>query len=632
MLHFDALTLRRGAKVLFEGASFQIYPGQKVGITGANGSGKSSLFALVQGELQSDSGRFTCPEHWVMAHVAQETPHGDRTALDYTLDGDQQLRQIEQQLFVAERENNGERQAALLAQIEAIDGYSAESRAAQLLHGLGFQNLDLGRSLDEFSGGWRVRLNLARALMCRSDLLLLDEPTNHLDLDAVLWLEQWLKSYQGTLLLVSHDRDFLDSISTCIVNIERGRAELVSGNYSAFEHIRAERLAGQQAAYKKQQREIAHMRSFVDRFRAKATKARQAQSRLKALGRMEQIAPAHVDSPFEFRLRDPVDLPAPLLTLRDANVGYGNTTVVSDIEMSLAPGDRVGLLGPNGAGKSTLIKLLAGTLPLQAGNRTEAKMLSIGYFAQHQVEQLHPPSTPLEHLVRIDPKAREQELRNYLGGFGFNNDQAISPVAPFSGGEKSRLALAILVYQRPNLLLLDEPTNHLDLEMRQALANALQDFEGAMVIVSHDRHLLRLTVDQLVLVNDGRADEFAGSLDDYPTWLVERQKNLRARAKEVVTSESSGVSRKEQRRLDAQRRQQVAPLRKALKQAESELAALEKEKAELEQALSDTAIYSEDNKDELKTLLTRQAQNAGKLAECEERWLAAGEALENHPG
>jgi len=631
MIHFDDLSLRRGAKLLFEHASFQIHPGHKVGITGANGSGKSSLFSLVLRELQADAGHFSCPAEWVIAHVAQETPRGSRTALDYTLDGDAQLREIERKLAAAERDGQGERQAALLGQYEAIGGYSAASRAGQLLHGLGFQNHDLGRSLDEFSGGWRVRLNLARALMCRSDLLLLDEPTNHLDLDAVLWLEQWLKAYPGTLLLVSHDRDFLDGISTRIVNIEHQQAHLYSGNYSAFERLRAERLAGQQAAYRKQQREIAHMRAYVDRFRAQATKARQAQSRLKALARMEEIAPAHIDSPFQFRLRKVDDLPAPLLTLRDADCGYGDTTIIRDVELSLAPGDRIGLLGPNGAGKSTLIKLLAGDLALQRGERTLAKMAAVGYFAQHQVEQLDPRSTPLEHLVRLDPNAREQELRNYLGSFGFSNDQAVSLVAPFSGGEKSRLALALLVYKKPNLLLLDEPTNHLDLEMRQALATALQDFPGAMVIVSHDRHLLRLTVDQLLLVDGGSVEEFAGSLDEYPQWIADHQRAQRELAKEVTRepgAETNATTRKEQRRLEAQRRQQTAPLRKRLRETEAQLAKLESTKAELESALAEPDIYAEEKKRELKELLARQADNNALLTKCEEEWLHASEELD----
>ena len=627
MLHFDDLGLRRGPKLLFEHASFQIHPGQKVGITGANGSGKSSLFALLLGELHVDTGHFSMPDDWVIAHVAQETPHGKRSALDFTLDGDEELRATEAELAQAQAADDGARQAHILSHYEIIGGYTATSRAGQLLHGLGFDNADLQRAIDEFSGGWRVRLNLARALMCRADLLLLDEPTNHLDLDAVLWLEQWLNKFPGTLMLVSHDRDFLDGVSTQIVSIEQHRAELYAGNYSAFERIRAERLASQQAAYKKQQREIAHMRAYVDRFRAKATKARQAQSRLKALARMEQIAPAHVDSPFHFAMRKTDNLPAPLLNLLEVDCGYGQKAILKGINLSLAPGDRVGLLGHNGAGKSTLIKLLAGELSSLAGERTPAKTLAIGYFAQHQVEQLDPDSSPIEHLARIDPQAREQDLRRYLGGFGFRNEQALGPVAPFSGGEKSRLALALLVYRKPNLLLLDEPTNHLDLEMRQALANALQDFPGAMVIVSHDRHLLRLTVDSLLLVYDGAVAEFDGSLEDYPNWMNEHQRGEKSTAGKSGNA-GSAAAKKQKKRREAERRQQIAPLRKKLQSAEKEMARLGRIKLELQQSLSAADIYTEENKDRLADLLARQAINEAQLKSQEEAWLKASEDLE----
>ncbi|MBT8422879.1 MAG: ATP-binding cassette domain-containing protein, partial [Gammaproteobacteria bacterium] len=468
MLHFENVSLRRGTRVLFEGASWQIHSGQKIGVTGANGCGKSSLFSLIRGELHEDHGELSMPADWVISHVAQETPQSERSALEFTLDGDRRLRDIEQQLVRAREDGDGEQQARLLEEFEVLGGYTAESRAGQLLHGLGFKVDDLQRTVNEFSGGWRVRLTLARALMSRAELLLLDEPTNHLDLDAVLWLEEWLRGFPGTLLLISHDRDFLDGVCTHTLSIEQQRAELLPGNYSAFEKLRAQRLAGQQAAYKKQQREIAHMRTFVERFRAKATKARQAQSRLKALSRLQEIAPAHIDTPFDFAFRAPLNLPAPLLRLEHVDCGYGDTDILTDLELSLGPGDRVGLLGPNGAGKSTLIKLLAGELRASTGKRLPAKTLATGYFAQHQVEQLDLEASPLQHLARIDPEARAVDLRGYLGGFGFRNDQALAPVGPFSGGEKSRLALALLVYQRPNLLLLDEPTNHLDLEMRQA--------------------------------------------------------------------------------------------------------------------------------------------------------------------
>ncbi|MCG6936421.1 MAG: ATP-binding cassette domain-containing protein, partial [Proteobacteria bacterium] len=504
MLTFSNLALRRGPRLLFEQASFTIHTGNKVGLTGANGTGKSSLFSLILGTLQADEGSVDLPPRTVIAHVAQETPAVDQAAIDYVLDGDRELRQLQARLHTAEQDNQGEQQAHLHESLANIDAYTAPSRAARLLSGLGFSTDQHQLPVNHFSGGWRMRLNLAQALMCRSDLLLLDEPTNHLDLDAVLWLEEWLLRYPGTLLLISHDRDFLDRSVDHIAHIEQQQLNLYSGNYSAFETQRAAQLTQQQAAYIKQQEEIAHMQAFVDRFRAKATKAKQAQSRLKALERMTQIAPAHVDSPFHFQFPAPDKLPRPLLSLDTIEFGYTEAPLLERVSFSLNPGDRIGLLGPNGAGKSTLIKILAGELAPRTGTREPAKHLRLGYFAQHQLEQLHPEESALTHLRRLDPQASEQHLRNYLGGFDFQGDRVTEPVAPFSGGEKARLVLALLVYQKPNLLLLDEPTNHLDLEMRLALSTALQDFEGAMVIVSHDRHLLRTVTDQFYLVHDGR--------------------------------------------------------------------------------------------------------------------------------
>jgi ATP-binding cassette subfamily F protein 3 len=488
----------------------------------------------------------------------------------------------------------------------------------------------------EFSGGWRMRLNLARALMCRSDLLLLDEPTNHLDLDAVIWLEGWLRAYAGTLLLVSHDRDFLDSVASHIAHIEQQRITLYSGNYSAFEQIRAERLANQQSAHEKQQREIAHMQSFVERFRAKATKAKQAQSRLKALQRMQEIAPAHVDSPFHFSLREPEKKPHTLLSLHNVNAGYADTAIIAGVELSILPGDRIGLLGRNGAGKSTLIKLLAGAmqdgLQLQQGEREIHKDTRIGYFAQHQVEQLQPEHSPLEHLQQLDSKAREAELRNHLGGFGFSSERALAPVGPFSGGEKSRLVLAMLVYQRPNLLLLDEPTNHLDLEMRQALAVALQDFSGAMVIVSHDRHLLRVTSDQLLLVHDARVDGFPLSLDDYPKWLSEQSRQATSDSAECGNNgvaEHSALARKDRKRSQAEQRKRLQPLRKRVTRAEAELEALQSARAELDRLLADPEIYSEQNKRKLQQCLLEKADVHKQFEAVEAEWLQASEELED---
>ncbi len=629
MLKFTHLSLRRGTKLLFADASLTIHPGQRVGITGANGTGKSSLFAMIRDELHADEGDFYMPRDWVVAHVAQETPADPRPAIDYVLDGDAELRDIERQLQEAEDLAQGERIATLHSRLENIGGYTAPSRAAQLIHGLGFKPGEENQPVNSFSGGWRMRLNLAHALMCRSDLLLLDEPTNHLDLDAVIWLEEWLKSYQGTLLLISHDRDFLDAVTSHIAHIEQELVTLYTGNYSAFERTRAERLANQQAAYEKQQREIAHMHAFVERFRAKATKARQAQSRIKALERMEQIAPAHVDSPFHFSFKKPDKVPNPLLRLEDAASGYGERLILKKINLSLSPGDRIGLLGPNGAGKSTLIKLLAGEIGLKGGKRQTAQDLNIGYFAQHQLDQLHLEHSPLDHLMQLDPKASEQALRNYIGGYGFSGARAESKVAPFSGGEKARLVLALLIYQRPNLLLLDEPTNHLDLEMRHALSQALQGFEGAMVIVSHDRHLLRTTTDLLLLVNDGVLDEFKGDLDDYPKWLSDNRSMALKNEGDTESRENSTIARKDRKRLEAERRQQLQPLKKSLQKHERDLEKLGEQQQVLETALADPEIYTTENKEKLKTLLAQKAGIDKALAESEEAWLAASEALES---
>jgi len=628
MLKLTDLSLRRGARLLLEHVDLTLHHGQKVGLVGANGCGKSSLFALLRGELTPDTGELALPPRTVIAHVAQETPALERSAVDYVMDGDTELRAIQQELARAEQAGDGTRQAELLVRLENVDGYTARARAGRLLHGLGFTAQQEEQPVTSFSGGWRMRLNLAQALMCRSDLLLLDEPTNHLDLDAVLWLEEWLRAYPGTLILISHDRDFLDAVVHHIVHIEQQRATLYAGNYSDFELLRAEKLALQQAAFEKQQREVAHIQSYIDRFRAQATKARQAQSRLKALARMELIAPAHVDSPFHFSFRPPHKLPAQLLRLEEVTAGYGTHRIIGATNLVLTPGERIGLLGPNGAGKSTLIKLMAGDLAPLSGTRTEAQELRIGYFAQHQLEQLRGDDTPLNHVQRLDPKAREQELRDFLGGFGFHGDQADAPIAPFSGGEKARLVLALLVYQRPNLLLLDEPTNHLDLEMRHALTLALQDYEGAMVVVSHDRHLLRSVTDRLLLVADGKVQNYDGDLDDYRQWLSERRRQTEGSGDDAVAAEHSAAARKEKRRLDAEQRQKLQPLRKELQKLETQMEKLNKHKAELEQQLADPAVYEAASKDRLKDLLLQQAQVDRELGGVEERWLTLSEELE----
>jgi ATP-binding cassette subfamily F protein 3 len=629
MLTFRNLSLQRGAKPLFEDVSLTIHAGQRVGVVGANGSGKSSLFALLQGELHQDTGDLELPARLRIAHVAQETPALMTSALDFTLDGDGELRQVESALQTAETLHDGVRLAELHARFDALDGYSAPARAGKLLAGLGFSAAQLSRPVAEFSGGWRERLNLAQALMARSDLLLLDEPTNHLDLDAVLWLEQWLRGYPGTLLLISHDRDFLDNVVDHIAHVEQRQIRLYSGNYSAFEEQRAARLALQQISYEKQQREIAHLHAFIDRFRAKATKARQAQSRIKALERLERIAPAHVDSPFHFAFKTPEKLPNPLLTLDKAAAGYEQRSVLQHIGLSIQPGTRLGLLGPNGAGKSTLIKVLAGLLAPLAGQRREGQGLRIGYFAQHQLEQLRPDWTLLQHLQKQDARITEQAARDFLGGFGFRGEQAVALVEPFSGGEKARLVLALLVWQKPNLLLLDEPTNHLDLEMRHALTLALQEYEGALIVVSHDRHLLRTTTDDFLLVAEGRAQPFKGDLDDYRDWLNARQRSEETGGKAA----NDAPSRQEQKRLEAEQRQRLSvkrrPLEQRLRVLEKQLDQLGTDKAAIENALADPAIYDESNKAKLKELLLKQGQIERELNTLEEEWLALQETLES---
>lgn len=633
LIQFKNLTLVRGVKVLIEGASFQLHPGHKVGLTGANGAGKSSLFAMLRGELQSEHGDLEMPPNWVIAHVAQETPALSQAAIEFTLDGDVELRAIEKALVEAEANHQGEKIGELHARFSEIGGYSARARAAELLDGLGFKNADLDRPVSDFSGGWRVRLNLARALMCRSDLLLLDEPTNHLDLDAVIWLESWLKDYRGTLVLISHDRDFLDAIVNHIAHIEQQRLTLYKGGYSDFERQRAERLAQQQSMYERQQRNVAHLQSYIERFRAKATKARQAQSRIKALERMEMISAAHIDTPFDFSFREMQNVPDPLLVLDDVSVGYGDKTILSKIELALRPGERLGLLGRNGAGKSTLIKLLAGELAMKSGKRVEGKDLSIGYFAQHQLEQLRLDESPLQHMQKLDPQTREQEHRNYLGGFDFKGDMASSPCGPFSGGEKSRLALSLLIWTRPNLLLLDEPTNHLDLEMRHALTVALQEYQGGVVIVSHDRAMLRSTCDKFMLVADGRAEVFDGDLDDYKDWLNQQKIADKQKFELDVTSPVS-ANKVDRAQTKAERQARIAerrPLLKEVEQIEANMAKWEQEKTEIDHQLADADLYTQSDKSILQNLLKRQAELTQLLETAELRWLELHEVLEALP-
>ena len=625
MLKFTGLALRRGTTLLFESVSFTVHSGQKVGVTGANGTGKSSLFSLIQGDLSSDQGEFSKPADWVIAIVEQETRVSQQAAVEYVIDGDNELRQAEARLAEAEREHHGDQIGACHERLVQIDGYNAYARAAILLSGLGFDDAEIENPLKQFSGGWLMRLKLARALMCRSDLLLLDEPTNHLDLDAVIWLEQWLRRYAGTLLLISHDREFLDAVVDHIAHFEQQGIELYRGNYSAFEKRRAERLAQQQANYKRQQKSIAHIQSFVDRFKAKASKARQAQSRIKALERMQLIAPAHIDSPFHFEFKVPRALPTSFFRFDRVAIGYGDTTVLSDISFSMIPGERIGLLGLNGAGKSTFIKLLAGELQPRGGQADISRDLKIGYFAQHQVEQLDLDASAFLTLQRLDQSLSEREIRTYLGGFNFSGDRVKQRVGTFSGGEKSRLVLALLIWQRPNLILLDEPTNHLDLEMRLALNNALQTFEGSMILVSHDRHLLRSVCDDLWLVDAGKLQRFDGDIDAYPDWLAKRKAGQADRSKPNGNKSNSRQTRK----VDEMAvRRLLKPQLKLLKQLENRIEKLSKRKGELESQLAEASIYQQAQKELLNDTLFEQAEVARDLNKQEDEWISLSEEIE----
>lgn len=633
MISLRSLTLRRGAKLLLNNVDLTLFAGHKVGLVGANGVGKSSLFALLRGELHPDGGDIEISRNLTIAHVAQETPALDCSAIDYVLLGDAELTQLQIELEAAEAAHDGMMMGEVHEKFAAIDGYSARARAAKLLAGLGFSEEGQQGPVSAFSGGWRMRLNLAQALICRSDILLLDEPTNHLDLETVVWLESWLKSYPGLLVLISHDRDFLDNIVNSIVHAANQTLTLYTGSYTDFERQKAERLMQQQSAYERQQRDVAHLQSYIDRFKAQATKARQAQSRIKALERMERIAEAQADSPFSFSFREPISSPNPLLAMDHVSVGYGTKPILSDIKLSVESGARIGLLGVNGAGKSTLIKMLAGEMAPLTGTRTEAKGLVVGYFAQHQLEQLDPKASALLHMHRIDPKTREQEFRNFLGGFNFNGDMATTPVAPFSGGEKSRLALALLIWQRPNLLLLDEPTNHLDLEMRDALTFALQDFTGSLIVVSHDRHLLRATTNDFWLVEGGVVQPFDGDLDDYSRFRAEtdlkgRQALAAPAAKVVVQPEE----RKNQRRDEAANRQQQAAKQKPLKQKmaklEAELEALTIRKADVDNWLASESAYAPENKNRLQAKLKEASDIAARQEATELEWLEVSSELE----
>jgi ATP-binding cassette subfamily F protein 3 len=597
LIRLSQLTLRRGAKVLLEQTDLALNPGDHAGLIGANGSGKSSLFALLRDELHADKGDLDMPKHWRIAHVAQETPALERPAVEYAIDGDTKLRALEAEL---EATHDGTRMAELHAALADADVYTVKPRAQALLLGLGFKPEELERPVSSFSGGWRMRLNLAQALMTPSEVLLLDEPTNHLDLDAIIWLEEWLRRYPGTLIVISHDRDFLDGVVKTIVHIDQKKLRRYTGDYSSFEVQRAQQVVLTQHLIEKQTRERAHLQSFIDRFRASATKARQAQSRMKMLAKMEDLAPLHVAAPFSFEFRDPERSPDPLLVLEAVNAGYGEKLVLQDVHLSLRSGERIGLLGVNGAGKSTLVKTIAGTLVPLSGNLVLNKGVKVGYFAQHQVEMLRDEESPLWHLKRIaDSKVREQDLRDYLGGFNFPGEMATGPVQNFSGGEKARLALALIVWLRPNLLLLDEPTNHLDLETREALTVALAQFEGTLVLVSHDRHLLRATTEKLLIVAGGTVREFDGDLDDYRDWLLKKAPEKKAVIREKKTTRKPNDQR--------------------IKRLEELMARLTAQKAAIEQKLADPALYQDPSA--LSALLSDQAYVAKELEQVEAEWL-----------
>ncbi|MGR9091551.1 MAG: ABC-F family ATP-binding cassette domain-containing protein [Gammaproteobacteria bacterium] len=618
MISLTDIALRRGPALLFEGVSFVLHAEQKMGLIGANGAGKTSLFKMILGELEPDRGTLELPRECRIAHLAQEVPGSPEPAIEYVLSGDADLRRIERELAAAERDEDYDRIAPLHEALDNIDGYTARARAERLMAGLGFAADERTQALSAFSGGWRIRANLARTLMSRADLLLLDEPTNHLDLDAIVWLSNWIRHFQGSLLLISHDREFLDETVNAIACLERGGIEVFTGNYSAFERQRAARLAQQQSQYERQQEEIRHMQDFVRRFRAKATKARQAQSRVKALERMEVIAPAHVDSPFNFTIPSATKLSNPLLVLSDATLGYSEP-VLESVRLNLHPGDRIGLLGHNGAGKSTLIKSIKGELALLGGERVAGANLQIGYFSQHQVDELDLAASALTQLQRRDKRASTQQMRDFLGGFDFRGDKVDVDVATFSGGEKARLALAMIAFGRPNLLLMDEPTNHLDIEMRQALTVALQEFDGAIVLISHDRHLLMNTVDAFLLVEDGKVVEYDGDLDDY-------RERLLGTGPGAATKPEPKTKSKPPVRNDAFRENRQ--LKNRLKTLETRLERLQRKLAEVNERLADVTLYQDGASGDLQGLLREQLGLKEEISEAEETWLEMSEALE----
>ena len=615
MLSFNNLSLRRGTNLLFEDVSFTVHRDNKVGLVGANGTGKTSLFKMIQGEIDSDEGDFKYPPDLKIACLAQEVPGTDELALSYVMSGDLKLLEIQNSITKAENEQDYGALGELHSQFEDHDGFTAKSRAEQLLVGLGFSEEEFSKPLKDFSGGWRVRLNLAKTLMQPADLLLLDEPTNHLDLDAIIWLGNWIKSFKGAMLLISHDREFLDECVGFIAHLHNSTIELYKGNYSQFEIRKAARLAELESNYNKQQREISHMQDFIRRFKAKATKARQAQSRIKALERMELIAPAHIDSPFQFTIPETEKISNPLIVLEDADLGYSDA-IINKVKIAFRPGDRIGLLGVNGAGKSTFVKSLKGDLQLLQGNKIEGKNLKIGYFSQHQVDDLMLDKSPIDHLAKVEKKVTESEIRNFLGGFNFRGDKAKDVIKNFSGGEKARLALTIIAFQRPNLLLMDEPTNHLDMDMRQALTVALQDFSGAIVLISHDRHLLANTVDEFLIINEGKIERFNGDLLDYRKMILQGPHKESSKSKK--DNEDKVKDRKDLKKIKTQ----ILAIEKTLKRLNRKL-------AETQGFLNSPELYNDSSKMNLHDLLRDQVNLDAEIKSTEEEWLELNEELEN---
>ena len=623
MIILRDIELRRGNKLLLHNANVTIQPGQKLALIGANGCGKSSLLFLLLGELGADAGNIEGLETQRLAHMAQEIHATSLPAAEYVWRGDEQLAALRDRIADLEASGEFEQGAKVHSQLEDIDGYSAERRALRLLQGLGFAEDAGQRLVSEFSGGWRIRLNLARALMTPSDILLLDEPTNHLDLDATIWLQQWLQQYPGTLLMISHDRDFIDASCERILHIEQQQLHPYKGNYSDFERMRAERMANQQASFEKQQRRIAHIDEFVSRFRYKATKAKQAQSRLKELQRMQKLEPAHVDSPFDFTFPPPEKSSDPLLQLEKASLGYGDKTILSGVDLCLRPGSRYGLLGRNGAGKSTLLKTLIGELPLLQGELACGQYLTIGYFDQQQLEALDLDASAFLHLQRLSPEARDQDILDFLGSFNFRGDTATTAIGPFSGGEKARLALALVVWQKPNLLVLDEPTNHLDLEMRHAMEIALHAYEGALILVTHDRHLLRNTAEELLLVHDGGVEEYAEDLEGYERWILTSY-----RAPDRQQHAPGDSSRRERRQQAASLRDKLRPLRRQLAGTEREMEKVDASLRELQEQLGDETLYSSVKKDALADLLRQEGKLKVRCTELEDLWLQQQQQLD----